>query len=255
MIKLVDTHIHLSDPEYEPIFNSLEQIINNMNIILIAVSMDKVTSEKTLQIANRLRDKVIPFVGIHPWSAKNENLDEFQAFLNKEIDKIMGIGEIGLDKKYVSDDYSYQLQKQVFNSLLQIAERYELPVSIHSRNSQSDVFEILTTYNLKSVLLHWFSGDVKDLSKAINYGYFISFGPSLVYSKKAQMLAKKALKELILTETDGPVNYNACFEGKIGLPTFLPSVIFTLSSILKMSYNEIASMIYENSKRYLLKRI
>ncbi|MDW8045196.1 MAG: TatD family hydrolase [Nitrososphaerota archaeon] len=258
MVRLIDAHIHLSDPEYEPILDVLKQMVDKMDIILIAVSEDLATSERTLQLADRWGEKVIPFVGIHPWSVKEDpdlDLDNYRDFLNRERDRIKGIGEIGLDKGYVGDEGSYQLQKRVFNSLLEVAEKYKWPVSVHSRNSQSEVIDILSTYSLKSVLLHWFSGGVEDLNRSIDRGYFISFGPSLIYSKKAQILAKNTPKELILVESDGPVRYKACFEGRIGLPTFIPSVIFALTSILKMEYATIASMIYENSKRYLLEGI
>ncbi|MGB9658951.1 MAG: TatD family hydrolase [Nitrososphaerales archaeon] len=249
-IKLVDAHIHLSDPDFDKELPYIINFLKNSNMILLSNSMDLESSLRTLELSKSLNDKLLSFVGIHPWSAQSESPENFEVFLNKEKNIINGIGEIGLDRKYAQNEKAYKRQISVFEKQLEFAEKLEKPVSIHSRGSQKDVIDIISSYKLKGVLLHWFSGDYQQLNRAMDKGYYVSFGPTIIYSKKSKDLAERASKDLILTETDGPVRY-ACFEGKPALPTFLPSVVFALSFVLKLSFYETAELILKNSSSYM----
>ncbi|MCP8308432.1 MAG: TatD family hydrolase [archaeon] len=249
-IKLVDAHIHLSDPDFDKELPYVINFLKNSDMILLSNSMNIESSIKTLDLSKLLHSKLLSFVGIHPWSAQSENLESFEVFLNKEKSLIHGIGEIGLDRKYAKDEEAYKRQTSVFEKLLEFAERLKKPVSIHSRGSQKDVIDIVSSFRLKSILLHWFSGDYQQLNRAIDRGYYISFGPTLIYSKRSKDLAERTSKDLILTETDGPVRY-ACFENKPALPTFLPSVVFALSSVIKSSFYETAELVLKNSSKYV----
>jgi TatD DNase family protein len=90
-------------------------------------------------------------------------------------DHISGIGEIGLDPTYVDKNEDEVKQNHVFETLLSFAEKFNKPVSIHSRKSLDDVFEIMTSYNTKHALLHWFDGSKKQLQKAMDMGFFVSY--------------------------------------------------------------------------------
>ncbi|NWG08957.1 MAG: TatD family hydrolase, partial [Nitrososphaerales archaeon] len=208
------------------------------------------SSIRTLELSRLLDGKLLSFVGIHPWSAQSESIERFETLLKREKDRVYGIGEIGLDRKYARDEEAYQKQKSIFGRSLELAERFNKPVSIHSRDSQKDVIDTLTSFRLKGVLLHWFSGDYQQLSGAMDRGYYISFGPTLIYSKKSKALAERTRKELILTETDGPVRY-VCFGNKPALPTFIASVIFALSSLLKSDFEETVNLVWKNSSSYM----
>ena len=96
---------------------------------------------------------------------------------------IDGIGEIGLDRSYVeSKNICYERQKEIFCSMLALAEKTKKPVSVHSRRSLDDILEMFKTYNLGNVLLHWFDGNSKQLTRAMDMGLYVSYGPPLVYS-------------------------------------------------------------------------
>jgi len=249
-IKLVDAHMHLADPDFSKDIQHIIAFVKNVEIVLFVNSMDLDSSKKTLSLSELLDDKLLPFVGIHPWSVQEADLEEFENFLNREKDSICGIGEVGLDRKYAVEEMVYLNQKSIFEKILELAERFEKPVSIHSRNSQKDVIDILSSFRIKSIMLHWFSGDYQQLSKAVDMGCYVSFGPTVIFSKRSRALAERTPRELILTETDGPVRY-ACFGGKPALPSFLPSVVFALSSILKLNPEETANLVRENSSSYM----
>ena len=125
------------------------------------------------------------------------------------------------------------------------------PISIHSRRSLENIFEILPSFSLKGKLLHWFDGSKKQLLQAMDLDCYVSFGPVLVYANDKQTLLQKANLDKILVETDGPVPFSRCFEQKSAQPSFIPSVVFCASKLLKKSYDELSLILNDNSTRYL----
>jgi TatD DNase family protein len=164
---------------------------------------------------------------------------------------ISGIGEIGLDKTYTSNEEQFKRQKQVFARLLEEAEKLKKPVSVHSRKTLDEIFEVIPSYKISGFLLHWFDGSKKQLAKAMDLGCFVSYGPVSVYSVDKQVLISNTDKNKILVETDGPVKFSHCFGMKPAQISFIPSVIFCISKILEHSYDECVSVLETNSKTYL----
>jgi len=246
----IDAHIHLSDPDLKDI---LPQIILEAKIsrkILVAVAEDAETSALNLKIAAEAGGFVKPFLGMHPWSLQNKGFNEFE-LSSLEPERFAGIGEVGLDRKYARDEGEYRRQKEVFEYMLKLAEHLQKPLSIHSRGSVNDVLSILSTYDLRGVLLHWFSGAPSQLRVACDRGYYISYGPAVVYSKKTKELASNTPLDLILTETDGPVRFGGVFQNRVALPVFIPSIVYTLSSLHKLGFEEMRITIFKNALNYL----
>ncbi len=249
MTWLFDSHIHLSDPAYHEDLNHIIKGMEIMKIKACCVSMDCTNSRRTLEIAKQSK-LILPFIGIHPECA-NDDLDQMTNLIQDNIDIISGIGEIGLDPTYVQSDNDKKNQIHVFESLLSIAEKHQKPVSIHSRKSLDDVFEIMTSYKTKNSLLHWFDGSKKQLRTAMDMGFFVSFGPVMIYANDKQTLITKTDEDKILVETDGPVRFSRCFEMKSAQIGFIPSVIFCSSKILNKQYDEMTSILEKNSKNFL----
>ena len=249
MTWLFDSHIHLSDSAYDEDLNYIIKGMEHMKIKACCVSMDFLNSKKTLEISKQ-SELVLPFIGIHPECA-NDDLDEMINLIQDNIDIISGIGEIGLDPTYIQSDDDKKNQFRVFESLLSIAEKYQKPISIHSRKSIDDVFEIMTSYNTKHALLHWFDGSKKQLQKAMDMDFFVSYGPVMIYANDKQTLLTKTNEEKILVETDGPVRFSKCFEMKPAQIGFIPSVVFCSSKILNKQYDEMSSILERNSKNFL----
>ena len=195
-------------------------------------------------------DLVLPFIGIHPEYAYDE-LENMMNLIEENRYNISGIGEIGLDPTYTNDHNSIKRQNHVFESLLSSAEKFNKPVSIHSRKSLDDVFQIMTSYNTKHALLHWFDGNKKQLQKAMDMGFFVSYGPVMIYANDKQTLLSKTDESKILVETDGPVRFSRCFEMKSGQISFIPSVIFCASKILGKSFDDMTSLLETNSNSFL----
>ena len=132
-----------------------------------------------------------------------------------------GIGEIGLDGKYTQDEETRIRQREIFRFFLGMAEKKRLPVVVHSRMALDEVLDELSRFSPPRVLLHWYDGPVEKLELVRDRGYMISIGPTLFYSKRIEEIARNADLTVILSETDGPVNYHGPFEGKMTLPSFV----------------------------------
>ena len=249
MAWLTDAHIHLSDNEYSDDMEYTLTAMDKMKIRACCVSMDNQSSKSTLALSQR-SSLILPFIGIHPEKA-DDDLNAMIDLVAQNSDKISGIGEIGLDKTYVSDEAGFSRQLLVFQNMLSLAEKLGKPVSIHSRRTLDEIFSILPSYSIKGVLLHWFSGSKKQLQKAMELDCFVSYGPAMVYSEDKQVLLSQTRLDKILLETDGPVRFSRCFGLKTAQIEFLPSVLFCAAGILNKSYDEMLLVAERNSDSYL----
>ena len=251
MVKQVDIHVHLTDEEYASFSGYLKAYLKFSDVILVCVSVDSKTSLDTIKLAQEFPGKVLPFVGIYPQMAEIVNMDKFLEYFDKVKDVVVGIGEIGLDRRIDSNQILSDAQKSVFKMQLEIAEKLGKPVALHARGTLKETLETLSSYRLKNVLLHWFTGSDDELKEVTDRGYYASFGPAMVSSKRKRQLVCSMPKEYILVETDGPVRFSGCFSGKIALPTFLPTILLSLSSSLHMSFDDVLSLVFQNSEKYL----
>ena len=245
----IDSHIHLSDPAYGPDMKFILKEMEYLKIKACCVSIDVENSFQTLKLAQQ-SDLVLPFIGIHPECA-NDDLEKMIALIENNRAYLSGIGEIGLDPTYIHNTDDAKRQRHVFETLLSYGEKFNKPISIHSRKSLDDIFEIMTSYSTKHALLHWFDGGKKQLRKAMDMGFFVSYGPVMVYANDKQLLASLTDESKILVETDGPVKFSKCFEMKSGQITFIPSVIFCVSKILGKTFDEMTFLLEKNTNSFL----
>ena len=250
MAWLYDAHIHLSDTEYEHDIPLILRCMEKLRIKACCVSMDYSSSKKTLELGKK-SNFILPFIGIHPEKAQNDT-ESVLKLIDENHEKISGIGEIGLDTTYSNSDEELLKQIEVFRDHLSAAEKFRKPVSIHSRKTLDEIFKILPSYNIPTILLHWFDGSKKQLQKAMDLDCYVSFGPVTVYSKDKQVLLSKANKDKILVETDGPVRFSRCFGNKTAQIDFIPSIVFCASKVLHVNYDELCDVIEQNSKRFLI---
>jgi len=221
-----------------------------MRIKASSLTVNNSPSIKALKLfaGTDIYDFVYNFIGIHPLNA-NDDMSIFEEMVAQNLNKISGIGEIGLDPTYYEQEKNTkEMQERVFYKMLDIAEEYDKPVSVHSRNSLDEILNILPSYNLKSVCLHWFDGTLHQLEKSLNMGLYISYGPSLVYSRRKQNLLKLTNERKLLIETDGPVRYPSCFKDVITLPSScLLSIVRSISDTLGISPNYVMDLLEKNS--------
>lgn len=252
----VDSHIHFSDSAYQGFQEILVNMMRNLNIQIYSMSVDLHTSIDTIKIKKNYfvdSDLYKTFVGIHPEKVNFNLIDPFTEFFFTNIDNIDGIGEIGLDPTYTlyNKSNTHQVQALIFNEMLNLAEKTNKPVSIHSRRSLKEILEVLPSYKIKGLVFHWYDGSKKLLKKINDMGYYVSFGPYLLYSKDKQVLLSETDTSLLLLETDGPVSYKYCFEGVLTSSCIIISLINFVTIKLKKNFNEMSQLIYENSVKFM----
>jgi len=255
--KFVDAHVHLSDPEYAGMTDKLIEDAEKSQVIAIVTnSMNLETSLQSLLLAQKYKGRVYAALGIHPWNVKgmvqNELEDVVQLIIDHSKDSTMvAIGETGLDPQYIEkakDKTELQeLQHRVFHEMLKTAEKTSLPIIIHSRGTSLQIVDMLPSYRVKKVLLHWFSRPVELLPEIASRGYYISEGPPTVYSKGAREIIKEVPLENLLTETDGPVRYfGKPFKGATTTPSYIPMIVEAIAEIKNTKRDDVAQQVLLN---------
>jgi len=253
-LRYVDAHVHLSDMEYNGKIDEIILEAKKYNVeALVSNSMDLETSLKSLKLAERYTGTVYAALGIHPWSVNTLKEDELretsELILNqKKSGGIIAIGEVGLDYKY---EKIWEKQLMVFDEMLRLAEKLDLPVIIHSRGTTVKIIEMLPSYNLRRVLLHWFSNPISQLSKVAERGYYITEGPPAVYSNGIREVIRRIPLTNFLTETDGPVRYfKNPFNGKLTTPLIIPMVVKAVAEIKQVPIVDVAEQITKNFENF-----
>jgi TatD DNase family protein len=247
-MELIDAHVHLSDAEYVGHIDELMADAKNAGVAaLVTNSMDLKTCRSDLELAEKYPGLVYPALGIHPWNVnvlKENELEETLDLIQKQKNNVKAIGEIGLDQKY---ETVWEKQMMVFDRMLHLAESLDLPVIIHSRGTTDKIVDMLPSYNLKRVLLHWFSYPMSTLSKAMDAGYFITEGPPVTYSNGIRQIIEQVQLANLLTETDGPVKYyKSPYKGQLTKPSFIRNVVEAVAEIKKMQVDIVAEQIAKN---------
>jgi len=188
-------------------------------------------------------------LGCHPHSAKNFT-DEAEEELRKNLkeEKIVALGEIGLDDYYENSEL--EVQKEVFRKQMQIAQENGLNVEIHTRSAEEDTLEVLSEFKGKvRGLLHCFTGSWKMAKKALDMGYNISFS-GIVTFKKAQDLkevCEKVPLNRLHIETDAPYLAPIPYRGKENQPAYLTQTAQTVCTIHQIELEQLKLQTQKNA--------
>jgi TatD DNase family protein len=238
---LIDGHVHLSEIEHTE--KAVEQAVNAGVKRMVAVAMNLDSCRKTLMLADRFPDTVLPAIGYHPWSIKAEEVEDTLIFITQNIHRCVALGEVGLDYKV---KVKKKLQKAVFSKLLNLAVQINKPVIIHSRFSYQRTYEMAVNAGVEKAVFHWYSGPVDILDNIIASGFFVSATPALAYSPHHQAALARAPLDRILIETDAPVQYG----DRASEPADLNETLFHLSRIKKMPEEKLAEIVTKNAERF-----
>jgi len=258
-LSYVDAHLHLADPGYSGKVDSVIEDAEKHEIsCLLSNAVDYSSSLETVTLAKHHEGRVFAAVGVHPWTvthAKDYELEKFEQLLTENAGHVKAIGEIGLDGKYTQDQERKREQRKIFEFFLKLAETKRLPAIVHSRMALDEVLEILPSYNIPRVLLHWYSGPSEKLNLIQDRHYLISIGPSVFYSGRIIKIARAADLNLILSETDGPVSHHGPFEGQVTLPSFVVEVTRRLSELKALDLDAVRDAIWLNFHRLISKGV
>ena len=235
---LIDTHSHIYYDAYK---NNLDQVINRAlenNIKkIICVGVDLKTSEKSIKIAEKY-DCIYATVGYHPHDSKTVN----QNYL-KEIedlyshDKVVAIGEIGLDYYYKYSSKKKQLI--VFNEQLELAKSLNAPVVIHNRLSDTDLLNSLKEKKISNGVIHCFASNSDFAKSIIQLGLHISFTGLITFVKELEKVVKEISIKNIMIETDSPYLTPIPNRGKTNEPYMVKYIAKKIATIKNIPLDDV----------------
>ena len=246
---MIDSHCHL---DHEPLLSDLENIIQRSKdagiekLLTISTSIESFSRVKELVY----RDEIIyGTIGIHPHEANKDIVNsEFIEKSLKDNNKIIGIGETGLDFFYNNSDKDKQIKS--FKIHIDAAIKTNVPLIIHSRDAEEETFDILNDYkdqNLK-ILMHCFTGSKKFAKKLLDFNTFFSASGIITFNnaKKLQDTFKFLPSDKILIETDSPFLTPVPNRGKKNEPSFIDFTAAKLAEIRNIDKSELIKLTTNN---------
>ncbi len=241
----IDTHCHLSLEDYEDIDLVVKENRESGIDKIIISGYSRDTIKETLDLISKYPD-VYATIGYHPSEADITNESDL-IVLEEQLqrEKVVGIGEIGLDYHYGSDNKEKQIE--LFRKQMEIAEKYKLPVVIHSRDATEDTINILKEYNVIGDM-HCFSGSLETAKIYTNMGYKLGIGGVVTFknSNLYKVIESVGLKNIIL-ETDSPYLTPEPYRGKQNSSKYIPYIAKRIAEILNISVEEVAKITTENA--------
>ena len=248
---LIDTHAHLEMTDYDEDRDEvLRRAVEGGVRQIVTIGIDRLSSHKSLKLA-KAYDFLFATVGVHPHNAKDVDaraLDELARLAAEP--EVVAWGEIGLDFYRRHSPRAQQID--AFESQLALASGLNLPVIIHSREANSEVFDILkkTKGDVKGVI-HCFSGDVQLAYAYMDMGYYISIPGTVTYKKASlvQDVATHIPLERMLLETDAPFLAPVPKRGKRNEPAFIVHTAEKIAQLRHQDFEAIAHQTTENARK------
>ena len=246
---MIDSHCHL---DHEPLIDNLDEIIKRSKEVGIQKLLTICTTYKSYENILKIVEKdsiIYGTFGIHPHETKNDtatkNIITEKANLN---DKIIGIGETGLDFYYNHSDKNAQIKS--FEEHINAALELNYPLIVHSRNAEIETFEILNSYKNQKpkILMHCFTGSSKFAEKLLNLGSFFSASGIITFknSTELQDTFKIIPLDKLLIETDSPYLAPVPNRGKKNEPSFIKFTAEKLSEIKNVKFSELVQYTTKN---------
>ena len=255
---LIDSHTHIHSADFK---NDVDEVIKralSQNIWLINVGTNKKTSQEAVDLAQKYPEGVFAAVGMHPHGAEEElkansgEKDIEFLFELSQKEKVVGIGECGLDYFKLKDEGVKKEQKNLFLRHIELSQRSQKPLIIHCRDAHKDMREILKINAGKLFknpgVMHFFTGSKDDAKIYLDMGFYISFSGVITFARDYDDVINFVPKDRILIETDAPLVTPAPFRGKRNEPSYVKYVADKLAEILKEDKEKIYKQTFDNTK-------
>ena len=240
---MIDSHCHL---DHSPLYEKLDEVVNRAKLVGIKFLLTISTSLKSFEKIKKIVSKygiVYGTMGIHPHEVKNHTNTNKKMLLTLKgsNNKIIGIGETGLDFYYQNSDKL--IQKKIFIEHIEAALDLDLPIIVHSRNAEADTFNILNDFSHKSpkILMHCFTGSNQFSKKLLDLGAYISLSGIITFknSVELQKTASFIPVDRLLIETDSPFLAPVPKRGSTNEPSYIKYTSQKLAEIKDISYNDL----------------
>jgi TatD DNase family protein len=248
----IDTHTHIYLPEFEDDRNAMMQRAKEAHIeITIMPAIDSATHNAMLMVESTY-ENCYSMIGLHPCSVNEDyqkELDIINSYLRQRT--FIAIGEIGLDfywdKTFTTEQY------KAFHQQIEMASEHRLPIVIHSRNAIDECIDVVKQYPGIKGVFHCFSGNEEQAKKIMDLGFMMGIGGVVTFKNSGldKVIEKIGLSNIIL-ETDAPYLAPVPHRGKRNEPTYIRLIAEKLSAVCHRSFEEIAELTTENSKKLFM---
>lgn len=254
-MRLFDSHAHYDDEKFDQDREEIIQKIYDSGVEkFISAGYSLESSKRAIELADKY-EFIYTTVGISPNDVKQtleetiEDIKKLEDIITrKENDKIVGIGEIGLD--YYWNKENKEIQKQAFIMQIELANRLNLPITIHTREAVSDTLEILKQHPVQQKgVFHCFPLNRELVKEALKLGFYISFAGPVTFknSKNAQEIVEMVPNDRMLIETDSPYLAPEPVRGTRNDSRNVRYIAEKIANIKSLSTEEIAEITYQNT--------
>ena len=250
---LVDTHCHIFSEYFEDIDKVIERCLCHGVEMIIVNGTNRRDNEEVLELVKKY-DIVYGALGIQPEEVNDYTEDNLK-FIEDHIDddKILAVGEIGLDYHYECDK---ELQKELFKKQLDIAKRHNKPVIIHSRDCIMETYNILKETEVEGIM-HCYSGSVEMAKEFVKIGFLLGIGGISTFKNASKILdvIKNIPLEYIVLETDAPYLSPEPYRGKRNEPCNVTVILKKICEIKGIDYKVTSDIITRNVFRLFDKQL
>ena len=243
----VDTHCHIFKSDYDNIDEVLNNASNNNVKYYINNGGDREYNKEVLELVKEY-DNMYGALGIHPETVDDYSLDDIEFIKNNlSNEKIVAIGEIGLDYHYTKENKDEQIK--LLEMQLSLAEEYNLPVIIHSRDATEDTINTLKKFNCRGTI-HSFSGSLETAKIYIKMGYLLGVNGVITFKNcNIKDVIKEVGLDNIVLETDSPYLTPVPYRGMQNNPSHILDIAKFVSELYNVSLEELSYRTNENIKR------
>lgn len=252
-MKLIDTHAHLQFKAYDPDRDEVVKRNSEELAAVINVGTNLDTSEKAVGLVETVPN-FYAAVGLHPHHAdqwNNKTLSELETLAKNE--KVVAIGEVGLDKHHYEGYPKPDLESQakILHQQIELAKKLKLPVIFHCRDAYDELFDQVKKYSGKIMgVVHCFMGSWEQAKKFLDFGFYISFTGNITYKGNGYIreIAKKVPEDRILTETDAPYLSPQERRGMRNEPVYVKMVAAQITTCRNWSLEKTTAITTQNAK-------
>ena len=242
-----DTHCHIYSTYYEDIDSVIEDSVKKGVTKYINNGCDTLSNKEVVELIHKY-ENMYGAIGIHPEYVSEYTNDDITYIKEKlKDDKIVAIGEIGLDYFYTKENKEEQIK--LFETQLKLAQEYNLPVIVHSREATKDTIDILKKYKVKGVI-HSFSGSIETANEYIKMGFLLGVNGVITFKNAhiKDVYEKIDLSNIVL-ETDSPYLTPEPFRGKQNNPSHIVEIAKFICDLKGISMDELSKITNDNIRR------
>ena len=256
-MKAIDTHAHLDFPQFDSDRIELITQLAEEQIGVINIATDFASNQKVVDLAND-NELIWAVVGLHPTEIDSDSLANLAPQLERlktlatSSQKVVAIGEVGLDYYHEESKQQAETQKAVLRQFLTLAGELDLPVVFHCRDAYGDLQTILADYPGTRGVVHCFTGISEEAQRFLDLGLFISFTATITYpanESQRQAVAEVPLEKIFL-ETDCPFLVPQARRGQRNDPRTILEVARQIAEIKELDETEVLNQTTANATKF-----